>query len=113
MPRPIGPQVVPALARFCNEQSASGMHPHILTRNLLNCRIQRNRVCLQARNAGIAVISVKSAGSVPAGARSQFLALAEYDVAPTKLGEVVQHTAADDTSADHDHSRVRFHGGLA
>src|SRR5579863_2139745 len=109
MARPIGPKEVPAFTRFCHEEPPRKVNAHILPGKLLDLSIERDRVRLQARYSWITVECMKPAGCMPARTCRELLALTQHHVAPAELSEVIQNTAANDTSADYDNLRVRFH----
>src|SRR6516164_697180 len=85
------------------------MQADVLSGDRLDFPVQLDGVGLQARDSGIAVERMESAGRVPARARGQLLALEQRHLAAAKLREVVEHAAADHAAADDGDLYVRFH----
>ena len=89
--------------RGCRQhQSLGHVQAHRLAGNLLDLLVQVDGVLLQLGHVRVAVDGVHAAGCVPGGAGSQLQALQQHNVAPTLLGEVVQHAGPHHPAANHD-----------
>ena len=107
--RDIRAQQVPSLLRGGHIEPTRVVQADVLPGELLQLRVERDRIGLQARHRGVAVERMEGAGRVPARAGGQFLALAKRNVAPAELRQVVEHTAADDAAAYDQHLHMALH----
>ncbi len=99
-----------ALLSVGQHQAAGAVQAAGLAGDLLQLVIEPDGVALQLGDVGVAVQRVEAAGGVPGRAGGQLVAFDQHDVAPPRLGQVVEHAAADDPAADHHRLRMRFHG---
>ena len=102
-------QPVETLLRAGEHDAPGDVHAAGLPGDLLQFLVEIDRVLLQLGDVGIAVHGVHATSRVPRRAGSQLVALDQQDVLPARLGEVIEHTGADDAAADHGHLTMRSH----
>jgi hypothetical protein len=61
-----------------------------------------NSIGLELRDVRIAVERMEAARGMPTRTGGELLALAQCDILPAQLGQMVEDTAADDTAADNE-----------
>src|SRR6202011_1587902 len=97
------------LGRTGQHDTARDVHSAGLAGYPLELLVQIDGVLLQLGDIRIAVDSVHATGCVPRGARRQFVTFYQENVAPTRLGQVIQNTGAHDASAYHHDSGSTLH----
>ena len=107
--RDIRAQQIPSLLRGRHIQPARIVQANVLPRDLLQLRVERDRIGLQARHRRIAVQRMERARRVPARSGGQFPAFAKRHIAPAELRQMVEHAAADDAAADDQHLHMGLH----
>jgi hypothetical protein len=85
------------------------VHAAGLAGYLLDLLVEADGVLLQLGDIGIAVHRVHAARGMPGRARGELGAFDEQHVLPTRLGQMIQNTGADDAAADHHDFRVALH----
>ena len=97
------------LRRIRQDQPAGPVQPAGLAGNLLKLVVKADGVALQLRHIGIAVKGVETARRMPGGAGGEPVALDQHHVFPARLGEVIEHRAANHATPDDNDARLRFH----
>ena len=95
---------VEPLRRAGEHQTAGDVQAAGLSGDLLELLVEVDGVLLELRDVGVAVDRVHAAGGVPGRPGGEFRALDEQDIAPARLGEVVEHAHAHHAAADDDYS---------
>ena len=81
----------------------------VLAGDPLDLSVQMQRVALEPGHIGIAVEGVHAARAVPGGAGGQLGSLHQHHIGPARRGEVVEHTGAHHSPADHHNLRAGLH----
>ena len=102
-------QPVHALLGVSEHQPAGEVDAAVPAGERFDLLVELDRVLLQLGDVGVAVEGVHAPGRMPGRTGRELRALEKDDVGPAVLGQVVQHTGADDASADHNDTRVGLH----
>ncbi len=98
-----------ALRRISQHQPAGAVQAAGLAGDLLQLVIEADGIALELGDIRIAVQGVEAAGGMPGRAGGELVALQQHDIAPPRLGEVIEHAATHHAAADDGHLNMRFH----
>ena len=100
------------LGRIGNGQPTDMMQPAGHAGDFLKLAVEADGVALQRGHVGIGIERVEATCCMPGRAGRQFRAFDQNNIGPAALGQVIEDTAANDTTADHRDLHMRFHGSV-
>ena len=96
---------------ICGEPQVTGdVEAHVLAGLGLERLVQIDGVFVDLADAVAHVEQRQQAGGMPGRSGRQLGPLAQHDVGPALLGQVIERADADNAATDHDNPRMRFHG---